>query len=260
MSRSTGKTISYSTRFGDAQVELKFVDFTSYAEPEDVPKASLTDEEKKDCRLMSNEYGTKNFKPCEENSDDLIQAARDAYTEQMQILATGFVDEDVLGYFKSYPSTEKEYVFIGSEEEQETVNGLQSFVPGMVGRGMVRIVNQGACGSCYAAATAHTISSSYAQENPDSNFLFSRQHFMNCLPLNQFAVTEEVIPVLADGGSGCWGGSSQKIIDMVVYGGGKLPLIQQVPYIGFHSHCELDGDMVDTGKDDVCIKLHITPN
>jgi hypothetical protein len=252
ISRSTGKPISYSTRFeGDSQIDLEVLEFTAYEEPEDVPKARLTDEEKEDCLFMSKDYGSGNFGPCRENNDDLIQAARDAYVAQMQTFETGFVD-DLKGSYTSYPSTEKQYEFLGSKEEQEKVNGLKSFLPGMVGREMPPVRSQGQCGSCYSTAAAHTISSSYAQENPDSEMLFfSHQHFMNCLPLTVLAVTENDIPVRADGGNGCWGGSASKIIDMVVYGGGKLPLIEEVPYIGFHGHCDLDGkdNWVDTGRD-----------
>lgn len=214
---------------------------------------------------MSNDYGGKNFKPCEghSDSDDLIQAARDAFVAQLQTFETGFLDGVKGAYdYESYPSTEKEYEFLGSKEEQEKVNGLKSFLPGMVGREMPPVRSQGRCGSCYSIAAAHTISSSYAQENPDSEMLFfSHQHFMNCLPLTVYravTVTENDIPVRVDSGNGCWGGTASDIIDMVVYGGGKLPLIEEVPYIGFHGHCDLDGkdNWVDTGRDlcvyDVC--------
>ncbi len=265
LSRKTGKPIKYSTRFeGTSQIELEDIEFTAYEEPEDVPKARLTDEEKEECVVMSREYAD-NIKLCQECSDDLAQAARQAYAAQVDILSTGLA-EGTEGLVPSlYPSTEKEYEFLGSEEEQEKVNGLKSFLPGMVGREKVPVRNQGSCGSCYSMAAAHTISSSYAQaqENPDSDFLvFSNQHFMNCLPVDALSLLDSnnaaigAAPV--DSNVGCWGSLPKNVIDMVVYEGGKLPLIEEEPYIGFQSHCDLDGkdNWVDTGKDlcvyDVC--------
>jgi hypothetical protein len=240
---------------------------TAYDKPEDVPKARLTDEEKEECLVMQ---GEENIGPCEESSDD-FQAAKDAFAAQWQITSTGLVFGDPNEESSLlYPSTEKEYELIGSEEEQEKVNGLKSFQPGMVGRRMVPVRNQGHCGSCYSFAAANTITSSYAQENPDSEFLqFSNQHFMNCLPVsivplldNNTGVEKAVQPF--DSGTGCWGGLASKVIDMVVYLGGKLPLLEEEPYIGFHGRCNLDGtNWVDTGKSlcvyDVYVKLLILP-
>lgn len=226
---------------------------TDYDKPEDVPKARLTDEEKKECSVMK--PLNPNFKPCEEcTGDDLIQGAMDAFAAQLKTTSTGLINDYERGNAGFgpfiYPSTEKEYELIGSEEEQEKVNGLKSFLPGMVGRGMVPVRNQKNCGSCYSFSVAHTISSSYAQEHPDSEFLvFSNQHFMNCLPVGVGWDSNINKTVNWDEFTGCWGGLEYQVIDMVVYAGGKLPLLEAQPYIGFHSHCEWDTDnMVDTGK------------
>ena len=51
-----------------------------------------------------------------------------------------------------------------------------------------------------------------------------------------------------DSGTGCWGGSAGTIIDMVVYYGSKVPLLEVEPYIGFQGHCDMTKEMVDTGK------------
>ena len=77
LSRSTGETIKYSTRFGSQQVELEVLEFTAYEDAEDVPNVRLTDEEKKDCLVlvMPKEHG--NYEPCEYCSEDLIQAAKE---------------------------------------------------------------------------------------------------------------------------------------------------------------------------------------
>jgi hypothetical protein len=271
LSRLTGETISFSTRFEEnpgsgefIQVDLEDIELTAYDKPEDVPKARLTDEEKEKCLVMDT---SENFAACGEDSDDLIQAAKDAFAAQWQTTSTGLLQQGDDLSFSLYPDTGKDYELIGSEEEQEKVNGLKSFLPGMVGRGMVPVRNQGNCNSCYSFAASHTISSSYAQEHPDSEFLlFSNQHFMNCLPLGvapELDSNNEVqkyIPV--DIGTGCWLGNGRAVINMVVYKGGKLPLIEEQPYIGFQSQCNLDGtNWVDTGKDlcvyDVYVKLLI---
>ena len=163
--------------------------------------------------------------------------------EQLDDYATGLELVEPSDYLSlGFPSTAKDYEMVGSEEEQAAVNGLKSFQPGMVGREMLPVRNQGQCGSCYSSAASHTISSSYAQENGNSELLvFSNQHFMNCLPLKLraqtdiFEVEDEDSFVIAkdiyrDSGTGCWGGLPQTIIDMVVYYGSKVPLLEVEPY------------------------------
>ena len=177
--------------------------------------------------------------------------------EQLDDYATGLELVEPSDYLSlGFPSTAKDYEMVGSEEEQATVNGLKSFQPGMVGREMLPVRNQGQCGSCYSSAASHTISSSYAQENGNSELLvFSNQHFMNCLPLKLtplVAEDEYSIEIrkgmYLDSGTGCWGGSAGTIIDMVVYYGSKVPLLEVEPYIGFQGHCDMTKEMVDTGK------------
>jgi len=220
-----------------------------------VPNARLTDEEKEDCLVMDKENG--NYGPCEYCSEDLIEAAREYYSEQLQEYSTGYEVVESSDYLSlGFPSTAKDYEMVGSEEEQAIVNGLKSFQPEMVGRERLPIRNQGGCGSCYSSAASHTISSSYAQENGNSELLvFSNQHFMNCLPLKltAFVAEDEDSVVIAkdmyeDSGIGCWGGSARTVIDMVVYYGSKVPLLEVEPYIGFQGHCDMTKEMVDTGK------------
>ena len=260
LSRSTGEAIKYVTRFEGQEVVLEFQDFSAYDEPDQVPNARLSDEEKESCKLIPDDnYGIAQCPPppsrkrcegCQDQDDieDLIEALIDAFLEDMSNPETGLVEEssgsDVLDPFSF--STEKEYEMKGSEEEQAVVNGLKSFQPGMVGRKMFRVRNQSNCGSCYSFSAAHTITSSYAQENPESDLLvFSPQHFMNCMPLIKGRV--------GLGGTGCWGASHKKVIDMVVYYGGKVPVDVVEPYLGVQSHCNLEQEMVDTGKVRLCL-------
>ena len=250
LSRSTGEFIKYVTRFNDEEIVLEFADFSAYDEPDQVSNARLTDEEKESCYLM---FDASNFaqctppsslkrcEGCQEDVNDLIEDLTDAYLEEVASVETGLIEESIdLDRF----STKKDYEMRGSEEEQAVVNGLKSFQPGMVGRKMLRVRNQSNCGSCYSFSLSHTITSSYAQENPDSDLLvFSNQHLMNCIPL---IPGEGNVP--QDSMTGCWGGGRESVIDMVVYYGGKVPLLNAEPYLGFQSHCDLEQEMVDTGK------------
>ena len=265
LSRSTGEAIKYITRFKDQEIVLKLRDFSAYDDPHEVPNAKLPDEEKESCE----ELPYKDFVRCptsrqeeeeeegeveddtweiidfsdnnsgaeEEWEEIIIEDLKDAFVEEESSLETGSMEES-----SDFPvSTRKEYEMKGSEEEQAVVNGLRSFQPGMVGRKMLRVRNQSNCGSCYSFSAAHAITSSYAQENPDSDLLvFSEQHLMNCMPLAKDS--------FGPAGTGCWAGLTERVIDMVVYYGGKVPLLEMEPYLGVLSHCNLEQDMVDTGK------------
>ena len=261
LSRSTGEFIKYVTRFGGQEIVLEFTDFSAYDEPDQVPNASLNDEEKDSCYLLSDNYKQCPLsrkrcegEGCQEDVNDLIKDLDDAYLEEVASVETGLIENEESSKIDfTFPSTEKDYEMRGSEEEQAVVNGLKSFQPGMVGRKMLRVRNQSSCGSCYSFAVSHTITSSYAQENPGSDFLvFSNQHLMNCLPL--LFPGEGNVP--RDGGTGCWGGAGESAIDMVVYYGGKVPLLKVEPYLGFQGHCNFEQEMVDTGKVNLFIYIY----
>lgn len=252
MARSTGEVIKFVTRFEGQEIVLEVTDFSAYDEPDQVPNASLTDEEKESCNLLSNQIEEcpppSSRKRCEgegcqEDLSDLIEDLKDAYSEEVASVETGLIEVKESSEIDfSFPSTGKDYEMKGSEEEQAVVNGLKSFQPGMVGRKMLKVRNQSSCASCYSFGASHTITSSYAQENPGPDLLvFSNQHLMNCMPLL-------FIPGLGNVGTGCWLGIPESVIDMVVYYGGKVPLLKDEPYLGFQSHCDLEQEMIDTGK------------
>jgi hypothetical protein len=131
-------------------------------------------------------------------------------------------------------------------ENQAWINSLKSFVPGMVGRSMLPVRAQ-SCGDCYAFGTSHSITSAYAQANSlDVSDAFSPQRLMNCALVSYDDTSKRVL----DSGSGCFGGSSTDLIDMLVHKlGGKMPFPEDEPYVGFQGFCDDPKRKgVDTGK------------
>ena len=251
LSRFTGEILKYTTRLSagrDTQeITLEVLEYSD--KPNEIPNASLTNEEKESCTFLSsdnivpcNDPSRKRCDNCQEEEDveSLASSLKGAYLEAVSSPEKGLTttETDLI----SLVSTETDYEMKGSEEEQAMVNGLKSFRPEMVGRKKLPIRNQSNCGSCYSFAAAHTITSSYSQENPDSEIgLFSNQQLMNCFPVN----AEGNITATA----GCWGMFPTYIIDMLVrHDEGKLPLLDTEPYLGIQSHCDLEQEMVQTGK------------
>ena len=258
LSRATGQAIKYTTRYksgvDDTEAELDFIAYQEYDNFEDVPFARLSDEDKETCLVLSNPG---NYKVCDEleDSDDLKQAAKSAFEEQMGIKQKGYLPLAGGGYV--LPSSRIDYKMLGTAEEQAKINDLSSFVPGMVGRKLLPVLNQGACGSCYSFAVAHSLSSAYnqANSNPLEFVEFSNQHIMNCVPLQPVFLNvsgvNEANPegIYKDLFTGCWSGNPTMVIDFLVGAGlEEMPLIVAEPYIGFSSHCNLESDTVATGK------------
>lgn len=196
---------------------------------------------------------------CKEDSDDLNQAAKKAFEEQMGKQQNGYVPVPAEAEARyNVPSSERDYEMLGTAEEQTQVNDLKSFVPGMVGRELLPVRNQGICGSCYSFATAHSLSSAYNQANElGSNYIeFSNQHIMNCMPLQPvfLNVSGDLVAnpeeIYQDASTGCWGGEPDYVINFFLgYGLGEaMPLLETEPYIGFSSLCNLESDTVPTGK------------
>ena len=256
LSRATGQAIKYTTRYasniGPTDAELDFVSYQEYEDPQDVPKARLSDEDKETCLVLNN---PENYKVCEEDSDDLKQAAKKAFEDQMNIQRNGYLP--LAGGSYNLPSTGSDYEMQGTAEEQAKINDLSSFVPGMVGRELLPVRNQGVCGSCYALGLSHSLSSAYnqANSNPLDFVEFSSQHIMNCMPLQPVflnvsgALEANSEGVYRDGSTGCWGGDADKVIDFFVGAGLKgFPLFETEPYLGVSSHCNLEQATVPTGK------------
>ena len=256
LSRATGQAIKYTTRYNDSGLPtdavLDFVSYQEYEDPQDVPKARLSDEDKETCLVLNNPG---HYAVCEEDSDDLKQAAKKAFEDQMNIQRNGYLP--LAGASYNLPSTGSDYEMQGTAEEQAKINDLKSFVPGMVGRELLPVLNQGMCGSCYAFATAHSLSSAYnqANSNPSEFVEFSSQHIMNCMPLQPVFLNASgdleanSEGVYQDGLTGCWGGRANAVIDFFVGKGLEaLPLIEPEPYLGVSSHCNLEQATVPTGK------------
>jgi len=258
--RSSGEVMKYNSRYvrGAESVDfaLDIIEYEEYDNPGDVPNAFLTDEEKESCQVMI--LPSYNYKECvldcpEEN---LLEAAQNAVQADLGKQGLGLVlveDNDIYNSFPSFPSTSKEYQMLGDEEDMAEINELKSFVPGMKGRSMQPVRQQGLCGSCSFAA-AHSISSAYNKANPnlEEDAEFANQHIMNCFPLGPLLLADEdgnldVEDLYIDSGSGCWGGNVGPVIDMLVASGPKLPLRVTEPYIGMQGHCDMSRELVDIG-------------
>ena len=258
LSRSTGRAIKYTTRYQpgrfDTEAELEFFDYEEYENPEDVPFTRLSDVDKEACQVLSTPG---NYIVCDEleDSDDLKQAAKSAFEEQMSIEQNGYLPTTKVFNF---PSSESDYEMLGTVEEQAKINDLKSFVPGMVARALLPVRGQGICGSCYAMGTTHSLTSAYNQANElGSNYIeFSIQHIMNCLPLQPvfLNISGEIKAnpegIYQDGNTGCWGGNPTMVIDFLLGSGvgASLPLREVEPYLGISSHCNLESDTVATSK------------
>jgi C1A family cysteine protease len=143
---------------------------------------------------------------------------------------------------------------LGSNAEIDKVRKLKSFVPGMVGRPVLRVRDQGTCGSCYSFGTTHSITSSYLHQHPDENpgLEFSNQQAMNCLPLKKHTETYtdgtyQTFDRYLDTGVGCWGGKGNSIYDWLVANGSRMPTLETVPYIGFQGGCDYSVPSIETG-------------
>ncbi|CAB9524772.1 Cathepsin L-like proteinase [Seminavis robusta] len=221
----------------DATIKIDIYDFQRYSEDEDVPNAKLEPEVEETCSIMQAGYNTGQ---CAGNASSAsFNAAVAAFVENVNARGTGYREDAESGY----PSSYVPYEMVG---DQDMVLSLDFFVPPMNNRSYMPVRNQGGCGSCYSFAAAEVISSSFAQANPGTTFVFSNQHVMDCLPLAAEPVSETEF-IYVDSGLGCWGGDQKQVIDWLVATGSNMPLLTTVPYIGFSGTCNETVDMYHTG-------------
>lgn len=145
--------MKYNSRYDNGAESVDFVldiiEYEEYDNPGDVPNAFLTDEEKESCQVMilpSFNYGDCVL-DCPE--DNLLEAAQNAVQADLGKQGLGLVLADDLP-LPTFTSTSKEYQMLGDEEDMAEINELKSFVPGMKGRSMQPVRQQGRCGACSA--------------------------------------------------------------------------------------------------------------